>query len=333
MRKLSYRIIVFTFIGFIIAAVVPRILLVAIFGENFITTQSNDPFIVGTLSALIIYILFYSLVIHRIVIKRVNALSDATQQVKDGNFDFALEDKAHDEIARLTDNFNAMTQGLKSNEYLSRDFVKNFSHEFKTPLAVIKGYAELIGDTNTSSKDKKSYLNFILHEVDRLSHMAHNILEISLLEDTSRPLQKTTFNLGDMVKKIEKDLSIKASQKNVSFTLEMDELIINTNENLMYQALLNLMDNAVKFSDPNTVILVELNASNPQQFKITNLGPSIPKEDHDKIFNLFYTLSNQTDSNSTGVGLTLVNKIIQRLGHSIQFSSENNQTTFIITLH
>lgn len=332
MNKLSYRIIAFTLIGFFIAAFIPRIVLVMIFGEEFVSSPDNDPFIIGALSSLFIYIIFYSLVIRQIVIKRINVLSAATQKVKEGQFDFQVVDQARDEIAQLTESFNAMTEGLKANEYLSQDFIKNFSHEFQTPLAVIKGYAELIPDTKISDEEKQKYLMIITQEVDRLSNMAHNILEISLLEDTSKPISKEKIFIKPMVEKIIESLKIKADEKSVSIQMDFERIEVSTNTNLIHQAILNLIDNAIKFSDANQTVIIRAKNTPVPSIQISNYGPVIPMEDHDKIFNMFYSHTSDSKTTSTGVGLTLVKKIVDRLDYEITFESHDHLTTFTLEL-
>ena len=314
------------------AAFLPRLVITIIWGENFVPDAQTDPFLLGALSALIIYILFYSLVIHRIVIKRINVLSEATQKVKDGEFDFVVVDSARDEIAQLTENFNAMTDGLKANEYLSREFVKNFSHEFKTPLSVIKGYAELMDASTTTTEERKSYAVFIQEEVDRLSKMAQNVLEISRLEDRSRPIKKEPVKFVDMMHRIEESLRIKAQKKSVTLTMDSTDLTLNTNKDLLYQALLNVIDNAVTFAYEKSVVDVRIQTSDSPTITITNHGPTIPEKDHEKIFQLFFTSHATNHPTSTGIGLALVKKIMDRLGFEITFSSHDETTTFTLTL-
>lgn len=314
------------------AAFLPRLVITLIWGENFVPDAQTDPFLLGALSALIIYILFYSLVIHRIVIKRINVLSEATQKVKDGEFDFVVMDSARDEIAQLTENFNAMTDGLKANEYLSRDFVKNFSHEFKTPLAVIKGYAELMDAKETTPQERKSYAVFIQEEVDRLSKMAQNVLEISRLEDRSQPIKKEPVKLNEMLNRIHDSLLIKAQKKSVTLTIQSNDLTLHSNKDLLYQALLNVIDNAVTFANEKSTVDVRIQTGDSPTIIITNQGPTIPKEDHDKIFQLFFTSHAQNHPTSTGIGLALVKKIMDRLGFDITFTSQDETTTFTLTL-
>ncbi|MCK4552533.1 MAG: HAMP domain-containing histidine kinase, partial [Tenericutes bacterium] len=275
----------------------------------------------------------FSVAMNFFIAKRIKRIDKATLRVIDGDYDFVLDAKGHDEIANLSRNFNLMTNEIKSNEYLNKEFVRNFSHEFKTPLSVIRGYAELLESNDLQEEERINFLNIIISESERLSNLANNMLQISLIDSTSIIAKDDEYNLAEQVRNIIQMIQVMWEEKNLSFDLELEETCIKNNKELTYQIILNLLSNSIKFSDDSEEIKIKLEEENDLlKFSITNKGQAIPVNDFEKVFQLFYIANKSRNTSSTGVGLTLTKKIIDKLNGSISFASNNGVTTFNVEL-
>lgn len=134
------------------------------------------------------------------MVKPLTKLTEATKEVAKGNFEIQVKSKGKDEIRLLTDHFNQMTRELKSIELLRKDFITNFSHEFKTPLASIQGFAKLMAQSNLSLEDQQEYAQIIVEETERLSHLSTNILKLSKLENQEIVTRYTEFSLDEEIR-------------------------------------------------------------------------------------------------------------------------------------
>lgn len=331
--KISTKIILLALITIFITSVFTRILIWVFTGEQFKDLVTEDNFFIGMIFTLGITVLIFTSLINHFIVKRIKDINNATLCIKEGNYDFKLESYGIDELSTLSENFNLMTQELKSNEYLNKEFVRNFSHEFKTPLSVIRGYAEMIEQPDLTDEEKKYYLDIIISETERLSNLTNNMLQISLIDSKAIIKKDDEYNFAEQIRNVIQMTQLKWEEKQLSFDLDMDEIKIHNNKELTYQIILNLLSNAVKYSDLKEEVKITLkDMENSFTFTITNKGQEIPKEDIDKVFNLFYTANQKNNQESTGVGLTLTKKIVDKLKGNISFNSDKGLTTFKVEL-
>lgn len=285
------------------------------------------------LISLFLTITIFTALIDHFLVKRIKKIEKATINIKEGNYNINLDTTGQDEIASLSDNFNLMAEELKSNEYLNKEFVRNFSHEFKTPLSVIRGYAELLEQNGLEEHEKKEYLDIIISETERLSHLTNNMLQISLIDSKAIINKDDIYSISEQIRNIIQMTQLKWEDKQLTFNLDMDEIKIKNNKELTYQIILNLLSNAIKYSNVKEQITISLKDTNENfTFSITNKGQIIPKEDFDKVFNLFYVANKNGQEESTGIGLTLTKKIIDKLKGNILFDSIDGVTTFNVIL-
>ncbi len=334
MRKVSVKVFLSTILALSLASFIPRLV------DYLLDVRDSAPEemkvvqgIVFSVFALMFLLFFYNYFMNRIILDRVKKLSTASKEVTNGNYDIHIDEKGRDEISDVIQNFNTMTQALKSNEYLNRDFVRNFSHEFKTPLSIIKGYSELIESSENITEEQHQYLNIIIKESNRLSNLSQNMMLISLIDSTTIIPLKDTFDIAEQIRNIIQFMQLEWEEKNLTLDLELESFNIHSNKELMYHVLLNVVGNAIKFSDNNEILSVYLKEDESSfSIKISNKGQEIPKSDFEKVFNLFYIADDSRTNKSTGIGLTLTKKIIDKLNGSITFDSVNGETTFIVTL-
>jgi Signal transduction histidine kinase len=172
------------------------------------------------------------------IAKPIKAVSEATKKVADGDFDLRLKVVGKDELAVLARNFNIMTEALSRNDYIHRDFVSNVSHEFKTPIASIKGFGKLLKDPELSEIQRQEYIDIIVDESDRLWKLSANVLKLSELENGVLGLKKEAFSLDESIRRVVLLLQEKWEAKNIDLDIQLDEMIYKGDQELMAQLLL-----------------------------------------------------------------------------------------------
>jgi signal transduction histidine kinase len=332
MRKVTVKIIISGFIIMMISSIFPRVIW-GIYHNFEPGLEMNEGFIlIVGFTSVFISILLFSLFMNRVILKRIKDLNNATRQVMDGNYDFTLEMRQKDEISELTNNFNRMVKELQSNEYLNKEFIRNVSHELKTPLSAINGYAELINTSTLSPEEIKKYSAIIASESKRLSLLAKDILQISLIESQSIIYHGEKFNISEQVRNVIQLMQLEWEQKNIEFKLDLEKVYSTSNKEITYQIWTNLISNAIKFSKNGSQITITLeNKDNQIIFTISNPG-TISTENQQKVFNLFYVADSLKGRDSNGVGLTLTYKIIEKLSGTISLTSVDDYVTFIVTI-
>lgn len=241
--------------------------------------------------------------------------------------------KKHPTFSALSASFNTLAEELDNTEMLRSDFINNFSHEFKTPIISISGFAKLLKRGNLSEKQKLEYMDIIEEESLRLSYMATNVLNLTKVENQTILTDQTTYNISEQIRSCVLLLENRWAKKNLEFSLEFDEYEIYANEELLKQVFINLIDNAVKFSPEYGLIVIKIKELDDiYQISIANSGKEIPKESMEKIFNKFYQADESHAAEGNGVGLAIVKKIVDLHKGTIKVTSENEITRFEIEL-
>ena len=216
---------------------------------------------------------------------------------------------------------------------LRGDFINNFSHEFKTPIVSIAGFAKLLKRGNLTEEQRIAYLTSIEEESLRLSYMATNVLNLTKIENQTILTDVTEFNLSEQVRSSVLLLESKWGEKNIDLQLDFDEYAVEGNEELLKQVWINLMDNAVKFSPRcGTVILDVSESADTVTVIISNTGPEISPEKKDKIFGKFYQADESHATEGNGIGLAIVKRVIDLHSGSVAVNCKEGMTTFTVTL-
>jgi len=270
----------------------------------------------------------------KMALKPILKLSSATKEVAKGNFDVQVENNSDDEVGQLTKNFNKMIRELKSIEYLRKDFINSVSHEFKTPIASIQGFAKLLQKGNLSKEEEQEYADIIVEETTRLSKLSSNILRLSSLENQEMLEKKTVFSLDEQIRKIILLLEHKWSNKNIDFDIELDEIQYHGDEELLQQVWINLLDNAIKFSNTNSSIIVRLyRTASAAKLEISDTGIGMSEETMLRIFERFYQGDKAHSYDGNGLGLSLVKRILDLCNGSIHVKSKLHEgSTFTVEL-
>jgi len=275
------------------------------------------------------------LIVVRGIVKPIKRLSTASKEVAKGNFDIEVKVKSKDEIGQLTADFNLMTKELKNIDFLRKDFVSNVSHEFKTPITSIKGFAKLIRDGQLSKDQMDEYSEIIVDESQRLSLLSSNLLKLSELDSKIIRGEATGFSLDEQIRKAILILEVQWSKKEIEFDIELEEATITGDEHLLQEVWLNLIQNAIKFSNQKGIIKIGLyKKSDKIKVEISDNGIGIADEDKERIFERFYKGDKSRSKEGNGLGLVIVKKIVELSNGKIDFESHLGKgTSFTVELH
>lgn len=268
------------------------------------------------------------------MVQPIQQLKEATKKVSAGDFNVKLETKRKDEISELTINFNEMVNDLRSIEYLQKEFIDNVSHEIKTPITSIQGFAELLKDNKLSKEERNEYSNIIIEESDRLLNLSTNMLKLSKLQNQNKIIKKEQIDIAEQIRKAISLLEPKWSEKGIIFNLSLEEKYFYGDEELIFQIWVNLIENAVKFSKEHGKIDIILKDNKKElEIKIKDNGIGMSEEDQKRIFTRFYQVDKSHSETGSGLGLTIVKRIIELSDGTIEVNSiENIGTTIIVRL-
>lgn len=278
------------------------------------------------LVALIISIPIVSMLGKRLT-RPIIKLQKASLDITKGNFDIDADVDTNDEIQDLSNSLKFMANAIEQKNVMQRDFIANVSHDFKTPLSVIRNYAEAIYDDILDEQYKKEYLKEIIHEVDRLNILVMDILQLSKLQGGRDILKKEYFNLSDFLLDFKNAFRIQLQNKNISFNIQAQDSKIDilADRNYLYRVIYNFIDNAIKFSQEEG--LIELSAiETKEEIKISvrDNGVGIDEKYMDDIWQRYYK---NKDSGGMGIGLAICSEILKLHGFQYGVISKPNEIT------
>ena len=273
----------------------------------------------------------------QLFLRPFNHLGDQLGRLAKGDFkaklDFGKPYSHYLIMRKIEESFNTAAKELGQTQMLRSDFINNFSHEFKTPIVSIAGFAKLIRRGNLTPEQQDEYLSIIEVESLRLSSMATNMLNLTKVENQTILTDVSEFNLSEQLRSAVLLLADKWTQKELVLDIEFGEHLISANEELLKQTWINLVDNAVKFSNHGGTLCIRINEENDMLcVSISNEGKEITKENLDRIFNKFYQEDESHSSEGNGIGLAIVKKVVELHKGEIFVTSENAVTTFTVCL-
>lgn len=250
----------------------------------------------------------------------IKDLSEAMKKVAEGNFDITIEKKGVvREMKELYASFNLMTSELRSTEVLQRDFVSNVSHEFKTPLATVEGYATLLQDKTLTEEERGEYIEKIRVGTARLSDLVRNILLLSKVENQVIEKDTESFRLDEEIRQAILSLESEWTKKNIAFDIELDPILWMGNELILRHVWTNIISNAIKFNSDGGFVGVTLAEEiDCVVFTVVDNGPGIRLEDLDHIFERFYQGDTSRREEGNGLGLALTARICNKVGAHIE---------------
>ncbi len=268
------------------------------------------------------------------ILRPIRTLSKATEEVAKGNFSVKIGIPKDYEFSLLAKNFNKMVHELSSIETLRNDFVSNVSHEIKTPIASIQGFAKLIQDKNLDDDERSEFTDIIISESSRLSKLTSNILKLSKLENQEVITGKPQFALDEQIRCAILIMEPEWSEKGIDLDIDLDKVSIIGNEDLLQQVWLNIIGNAIKFTEKGGTIGIKLmDLKDKIVIKVSDNGVGMNEETQRHIFDKFYQGDKSHLSKGNGLGLSLVKRIIELCDGEIKVRSKLYYgTTFTIGL-
>lgn len=330
---LLFSILVFGII--ILSMVVISIILIVLYKLNCLDNQNPIFLILYFAIPCMIIGFVFSFIIAIKCLNPIIKMCGALKQVSEGDFNVKFKEKhLIYEMNVMGTCFNTMTKKLSNINLLHSDFISNVSHEFRTPLSTIQGYAELLNKNNLSDEDRIYYSEQLVKVSNKLSEIVKNSLLLSKLEFEKRNILKKQISLAEQLREVIILLETKWKEKNIHFDLEMEEIIFWGNRELLDQAWYNLISNAIKFSNDNDVIRIKLkHKRNSVIVSIIDNGIGMDEETQERIFEKFFQADSSHSEEGTGLGLPLTKKIIDLHLGTIEVRSKLREgTQFIITL-
>lgn len=265
----------------------------------------------------------------RIIIP-IKKLSKATHEITQGNFDVKIETEGKDEIAQLTQDFNFMITELKGIDQLKKNFISDVSHEFKTPVTSIKGFAKLIKSGDLSQKELTEYCDIIIEESDHLSKLAQDLLSLSEIESEHIQKNLQTISLDESLRKTIALLDHLRAAKEIELDLDLESIQMVMDEHHFIQLTTNLLSNAYKFSKPKGKVMISLKRINDSfQLMIKDEGIGISEVDMTHLFERFYQADRSRSTEGHGLGLVIVKTLVDKMDGQVQVQSEVDQGTTI----
>ncbi|MBE5960789.1 MAG: HAMP domain-containing protein [Lachnospiraceae bacterium] len=276
--------------------------------------------------------------IYGITVRPVRKMIYTTKEYTKGNFETKMKIYSHDEYRDLANLVCYMSDELKNLDDYQKKFVANISHDFRSPLTSIKGYAEAIIDGTIPYEMQNKYLDIILFESERLTKLTTNLLALNSFENNGAMLEITTFDINEVIRRTAATFEGMCKKKKIQLNLLFGakEMYVDADVDKIQQVLYNLIDNAIKFSNTESVIKVTTEEKGTKVFiSVKDYGIGIPKESIKRIWERFYKtdVSRGKDKKGTGLGLSITKDIITAHNENINVvSTEGVGTEFIFTL-
>ena len=274
----------------------------------------------------------------RFIFKRLERISEGMREISKGNYKARVKEKDRkgqiSEFGDLEHSFNQMATELDGLEIFRNDFIDNFSHEFKTPIVLIRGFAKQMQSETLTEEQKKEYLDVIVSESERLANMSANILLLSKLENQKIVSDKTDFYLDEQIRGAIILLEERWSSKNIELEFELNEVKYNFNEEMLSHVWINLFSNAIKFTDDGGKISCKLYREGDHIIcKISDTGIGMNEETLSRIFEKFYQGDTSHKTRGHGIGMNIVQRVVALAHGSISVESQYGKgTTFTVSL-
>lgn len=258
-------------------------------------------------------------------------MCDAITKVAEGDFSVRFREKhLMHEISQMAECFNVMVKKLDNMNTVHTDFINNVSHEFRTPLSAIEGYAGLLGDEQINKTERIQYANQIIGVTEKLSISINNILLLSKISIENIKVEKEDFNLSESIREILIMSENKWSAKKLSIHLELQDFFYLGNKEMIEEVWNNLIGNAIKFSDDGGQLKIKsFQNKNTAVVIISDDGIGMSKETQKKIYDKFFQADTSHSQEGAGLGLSIVKRIITLHQGKIHIDSELNRGTTI----
>lgn len=269
--------------------------------------------------------------------KPLKQLETAAAIIAEGDFSVQVDEKKGDrELRELSGAFNTMTRKLQGVEENRREFVANVSHELRSPITSIRGFAEGMADGVIPAEEQPKYLRLVANESKRLSGLIDDLLALSRLERDDAKPEMTVFDVNEMLRRavIRRMNDLEAKRIDVGCEFEEERCEVRADSDRIEQVVINLLDNAIKFTPEGGKITLESAAKDGiAEITVRDSGCGVPPEDREKIFDRFFTADRaHTAGKGTGLGLSICKRIMEMHGQSIRLLDTDEGAAFRFTL-
>ena len=291
--------------------------------------------LLGLIVVLIAFLIPFNVVLYRRRVKEVVTLSNAIRKVARGDFRSRIPTDKKSQITPIYEDFNKMCAELESVPILRNDFINNYSHEFKTPIASIKGFAELLLEKELPEAEQKQYLRIIADESGRLSKLASNTTLLSKLSTQQIVTGIEEYALGAQLKECFILLYGKWMDKDIEFDGEdIPSMGYRGNKEMMQHLWINLLDNSIKYTPKGGIIKMSLEeAEGFAIVEITDTGEGISDEAKARLFIPYFQADASHSKEGLGLGLAIVMRIVELCKGSIHVDSKVGEgSTFTVKL-
>lgn len=291
-----------------------------------------------TLMVLFALSFIFLLGFHYFIYRPLSLITEAATQYASGNLDYEIPVYTQDEMGYLSASLNYMSAQLGDMEDYQKKIVANVSHDFRSPLTSIRGYVEAMTDGTIPPELHEKYLNIILFETERLTDLTNDLLTLNEFDTKELLLDKTRFDIQEMIKKTAASFEGVCIEKRVSIELLLlpEQAFVLADSRKIQQVLYNLIDNAIKFSENDDAVKIEVTQRGGKVFvSVKDSGIGISKREINKIWERFYKsdASRGKDKKGTGLGLSIVKEaILAHDEHINVISTEGVGTEFIFSL-
>ena len=270
-------------------------------------------------------------------LKPLHQLETAAAASAEGDCSVQVDEKKGDpELRELSGAFNTMTKKLQGVETGRREFVANVSHELRSPITSIRGFAEGMADGVIPEEEQPKYLRLVADESRRLSGLIDDLLALSRLEREDAKPEMTVFDVNEMLRRavIRRMNDLEEKKRDVSCGLEEDACPVRADSDRIEQVVINLLDNAIKFTPEGGKITLESAVKDgTAEITVRDSGNGVAPEDRDKIFDRFFTADRaHTAGKGTGLGLSICKRIMEMHGQSIRLLETGEGAAFRFTL-
>lgn len=287
--------------------------------------------IVMILSIGIIYVF-----VDKIVIKPLQNMSTVARKIANGDVEKRVEIKSNDEIGNFAEAFNSMANSLEKVEKNRREFICNVSHDIRSPITSINGFIRGILDGVVPKEKEEHYLTIAYEETQRLTRLVNDLLDMSAIEEGRITLALRKIDINDIIRLsiLKNEGKIKEKKIKVDVFFESDELLVYGDQDRIFQVIINLLDNAIKHSDEGALIIISCKTKAGKAYiSIENKGKHISEDELKNIWERFYRGDkSRTNRVSSGLGLSIVKKIITMLDEEVWVENTEDGVMFVFTL-
>lgn len=276
------------------------------------------------------------LVIADIIVKPLTRLTNAIKELSNGNYNVRVDNVGQDEISKLNQGFNQMARQLAKQDETMQKFISDISHEFQTPLTSIQGFANILKEEDLPKEQRVKYANIILYNSKRLSSLAKNMLQLTLLDREEIELELTNYSLVEQMNRVISTQENQAMEKNIEIVFEMPkkEIFIEGDEQRLEQVWTNIISNAIKYTNEGGLITITMKKNSKDiEVSIEDTGIGMSKEVVSHIFERFYREDKARNVEGNGLGLAIVKSIVDLHHGKIDILSQVDVgTNFIVRL-